>query len=239
MNGTISVTDFQRPGISILAYNPEFAALLPPTASQNVRDISPYSVIVRNGAPEPVLAYTVSWATTDAMGQTYKDYRTVCGANDAESQIPPNTDKLITVLNSPNEDAASYLQRFQREPLTITLESVMFEDGSTAGGDTSESMAQVKALLKAEFDLLQSVLAKDRSSIMSWLQGRVDSGPRPGSRLDLSNPFAGWYRFYQAKQAARLIRIAEVKGVSEMIASVQITLQNKRYPAALGTWRGQ
>lgn len=238
MNGTISVSEFQHPGISVLQYSPELAAILPGTASENVRDMLPYSAIVRNGTPKSIVAYTLSWTTTDETGKTYADYRTVCGTDDIDSQIAPNTDKLITVLNSPNEDVTGYLERFQHEMLRITLESVMFDDGSTAGRDASQSMAQVKASLKSEFDLLHSVLARDRGSIISWLQRLVDS-VKPGSRLDFSEPFAEWYRFYQARQAAGLIRMAEANGISEMIASVQITLQNKHYPAALVTWRGQ
>jgi hypothetical protein len=238
ISGGISVKDFEQPGISVLPYSGEFATLLPAAASQNLRELSPYAAIVRNGTTKSIVAYTLSWATTDDTGQTYTDYRTVCGTDDPDSQIAPNTDRLITVLNSPNEDTADYLERFRHEPLAITLESVMFEDGSTAGRDSSASMAQVKAYLKSEFDLLHSALTKDQASIIPWLQGLVGSVAQK-SPLDFSHPFAEWYRFYQARQAAGLIRIAEAKGVSEMVASVQITLEGKHYPAALRTWREQ
>ncbi len=111
-------------------------------SSPNLRAALPYSIVVRNGTSKSIIAYTAFWTTTGEHGDPYSYSRTVGGMYDPGSQIAPNAEKIITIAMQPNEDLTGYVNRFEHSAVTIALDAVMFEDGSTAGPDYSESMAK-------------------------------------------------------------------------------------------------
>jgi hypothetical protein len=217
-------------------------ASVPQTVSDALKPLLPYSVVLRNDSTKAVIAYTVSWTTIDKTGKRNTDYRTVWDINAFKSLIPPNSAGLVTIVGpqsahsiSHNSELTSEIaaeaNRFQiQDSVAISLEAVMLEDGTASGPDPSLSIPQLKARIRSEHDLFGAVLNMDPDSVVAWLEGIKDS-VKPGSSLDLSkDPYAEWYRFYQARLASRLSKIATEDGILAMLASAHSTLDANRYP---------
>ncbi len=237
-HSSVKVTPFPDAEVKILPYNSEYSALAEAiTTLPNLRQMLPYSVVLKNGTAKSIIAYTVSWTTiTDTASTPYTSSRTVRATEDVSSQIAPSGSKVITIARQPSEDVTTYLERFQNSALTIQLEAVMFEDGTTMGDDTSQSMDQVKGDLRSEYDLLTTILSLKQSLVLPHLK-EVAQAHKPGEMIDLTKgPFKEWYKYFQAQLARRLLSTAQSSGVAALLADVQVMFQSKRYPANIESW---
>ena len=233
---TVTVNPFADPEVSIVPAT----ASLPAESSLNASALAPllpYSVVIRNNSSKSVIAYTVSWISKNTSGKTNSDYRTVCDANSFKG-IAPQSEELVTIIGPPladnpqlSTDVSQQIEAFQAwDSVTISLDAVMFEDGTTKGSDPSQSLAQIRGRIRAEHDLFVSTLATNSNSVITWLQPIRDS-VKPGTMLDLSkDPFGEWYRFYQARIASQLLKIVAEKGASKMLDDVNTAFSTKQYP---------
>jgi hypothetical protein len=248
---SVSVTDLNSSGLTLVPYNTARSASLltvsvPAAISATLEPLLPYSVFIINDSQKTILAYTVRWTSVDQATNTpYTDDRTVCDAISLKGLISPHGYDLVTIVGPVSSfgsitKSAQILRQITDEgqrlkaqmPVSISLEAVMFEDGSVTGGDTPRSISQIRARLRSEYDLYTAVLARaSTDTIIPWLQG-VSNQIRPGGRLSFdADPFSQWYQFYQARTASGLLEAATTKGIPEMISYVQSALRNKHYPA--------
>ena len=113
----------------------------------------------------------------------------------------------------------------------------MFDDGSVQGRDTPQSIEQMRARVRAEYDLYVRIarLSESDAAVTPDLQ-LVSASVKPGSKLVFgSNPYSEWYRFYAATSASSLLQLAKVKGVPELLPYVRMTLVTKKYPSFVNT----
>lgn len=247
----ISVTNFTSGPLVVLPYDSSdfssLAASLPAASRAAIKSLLPYCVFIKNEGQRPLIAYSVGWISTDAAGKTYTDYHTVGDVVRLQPVIRPRTAALATVLGPLDDplvasnmvsDIAEQARTFAgRVSLSISLESVVFDDGTSIGADRSKAIPQIKARLKAEYDLYNSILEKAGNSpapdVSSWLQALAESVP-PGSHLAFSDdPFPTWYEFYKGRIAAGLMGLSKRKGFPELAAYVRSQLSTKPYPALL------
>jgi hypothetical protein len=236
----VIVSAFSNPEVQIIApTSTDFQSLMNASAHPSVlgslQPLLPYSVILRNNSTKSIIAYTVSWSSIDKSGRPNIDYRTVCDAIQLKGLISPSSDSFVTIVGTPPSmgvaEVAEEEKRFQSQgSITISLEAVMFEDGTTSGSDRSLSILQIKARIQSENDLFKSVLTRDSASVKPWLEA-LSAAVRPGSRLNLStDPYPVWYQFYQARIASTLLKRAAAKSIPELIDSVRSEFYSKHYP---------
>jgi hypothetical protein len=237
-----TVTEFNGSGISVIPngsfeFNSFVTTSLAPSAATQIQRLLPYSILLKNTSEQAIIAYTFSWTSVDSTGQPSTSYQTVCDDITLKGLILPQSADIVTSLGPANVAViqparlATEALFFQTQrSVTIALEAVMFQDGSVIGRDGGLSVPQIKAVLRSEYDLYKSVLTSaDPNSLVSKLQQLSDT-LKPGGNLDLTDPFQGWYGFYSARLASRLLKIASDKGVEAMLAFVQTTFQEKTYP---------
>jgi hypothetical protein len=121
--------------------------------------------------------------------------------------------------------------------VTISLEAVIFEDGTSFGRDASKSIPRLKALLKSEYVVYRAVVDKAASGsaadVTSYLRTVAATHP-PGSNLRLgADPFPALYQYYGARTAAVLLNGVTQMGMAQTVSSVRSLLQSKPYPALL------
>jgi hypothetical protein len=249
---TISVTDLHASGVSLVPYASSdytslAAAAVSPSVAAAIQPLLLYSAFVANKTALPILACTVSWAMVDKTGTPFTNYQTFFDPISLAPAVLPDGAILATVMGSINTPGVEKNQQILNElaaqasllqsqaSVTISLEAVMFVDGSTIGRDTSLSMAQTRARMRSEYDLYTAVLQKATdtptdSAFISWLQALANALP-PGAKLSFSmDPFPTWYKFYQARLARELVNFASQRTVQEMVAFVQKAFVTKQYP---------
>jgi hypothetical protein len=246
----IAVTDLREVGLRLIGFGTEdfnslVATSLPSSSVAAVMPLLPFSVFLRNEGAQTLIGYTVSWASTDAIGNVFTDYRTVFDSFTFNGLVQPTQAKLVTILVA-DPVSASFAQgdmaddiikessRLQTQAsITIALEAVMYADGSVEGVDKSQSIEQMKARVRSEYDLYVRVgsLSQSNESILADLQ-LVSESVKPGDKLMFaSHPYSQWYRFYAAKSASSLLKLAREKGVPAVVSYVRSTLATKKYPS--------
>ena len=245
----IAVTDLRESGLRLIRFGTsEFSSLaktsLPASAVVPLTPLLPFSVFLKNESAQTIIGYTVSWTSNDASGTTYTDYRTVFDAITLKGLVAPNAARLVTILTS-DPPPSSFVQDIAEESdrlknqasVSIALEAVMFDDGSVQGRDTSQSIEQMRARVRAEYDLYVRIarLSESDAAVIPDLQ-LVSASVKPGSKLVFgSNPYSEWYRFYAATSASSLLQLAKVKGVPELLSYVRTTLVTKKYQSFVNT----
>jgi hypothetical protein len=252
--GQVSITPFNAGGVTVVpSTSPQFGTLLSSVASSpvvaTIQPLLPFSVLIKNDGPKAVLGYTVVWAAVNPDRTPYTDFRGMIDYVMLKRLVPPGQLSLATIfgpLDSLFIDQdfstvmSNQLQTFQsRASLTISIDAVLFDDGTVAGGDIFKTIADMRARIRSEYDLFTAVAAKaaggvSASDLLSWLQTLSDSMPRGRSKVDLrTDAFSAWYQYYEARLAGTLIKGANNKSVAEMVNYVRTTLLNKAYPQEL------
>jgi hypothetical protein len=159
--------------------------------------------------------------------------------------IGANEDVLVTIAGAVKSsqraesvafsDYSEELDRFRNQSsIVITLESVAFSDGSTAGRDASGALKQIAARIRSEVELYSEVASKGNTgpTFVPWLR-TIASQLAPGMNLKNlgSDPYPQWYRFYQAKLAGQLAQLADARGVDAVVAQARSMLEARYYPS--------
>lgn len=245
---TPSVNSSPINGVTLVPYlasgsTDTLSKTLSPSKLPTLQPLLPYSVIVKNNGSIPVLGFTVIWEAVQSDGHPYTDFRGVIDYVTLKSVVPPGQSLLVTAIGTPDDlPAGSQLvsmvqqqvQEFQsRVSLAISLDAVVLSDGTSLGADKINTISEMRARIKSEYDLFTSVLAKaatgtSGNDITTWLQVLASTAtPNVDLRGDY---FSARYRQYTARIAASLAKAANGMGPSEMIKSVQAILDSKHYP---------
>jgi hypothetical protein len=251
----ISVAPFSSAGIEIVPFgSPKFASLLNGMAPSGtvgvVQPLLPFSVIVNNNSQKTILGYTVVWAAVNADGEPYTDFRGLIDYVSLKPVLVPQQASLATILGplewlplaqpSTTDVIKREFDRFEsRASVTISLDAVLFQDGTTLGGDRFSTIADMRARIRAEYDLYSSVVARADSGasdaqILTSLQTVSASVPVGVSQRTLgADPYTRRYRVYSARIAGALLQTIERGGTALMINGVRMMLQTKPYPKEL------
>jgi hypothetical protein len=241
-------------GITVVPYtSPRFAEKLSgaasPALSATLQPLLRYSVLIENDSETSVLGYTLVWAAVDHDGMPFTEFRGMIDYVALRRLIPPGKISLATILGPSDSlsldqqlvnSITREVQAFEsRASLTISLDAVLFDDGTVIGNDTHKTLAEMRARIRAEYDLYSAIVAKADSGVgwpelQSWVKAISDAIPISGYRLDLGNdPFSAWYRYYRARLAGALVRGAKDWRASDTINSLRSMLRNKPYPEGL------
>jgi hypothetical protein len=240
-----------KSGITVVPYtSPRFAEKLSgaasPALSATLQPLLPYSVLIENDSETSVLAYTIVWAAVDHDGMPFTEFRGMIDYVALRRLIPPGKISLATILGPSDSltldqqlvtSITQEVQAFERRAsLTIFLDAVLFDDGTVIGNDTRQTLAEMRARIRAEYDLFSAIVAKADSGVgwpgvLSWVETISDAVPISSYRLDLGNdPFSAWYRYYRARLAGALVRGTKGGSASNTIDTVRSMLRNKPYP---------
>jgi hypothetical protein len=181
------------PGIAMRApSDPSFQSvagkLLGPSAIPLYQHILPYSTLIRNETPTPVIALVLTIQITDATGRTSKQMIGHFGSTPPGKKdvvVAPGLDMLFTpdprftqlapILAAFNDAKQKQrLDELSNRPLesyisaraiTLALDSVLFADGTVEGPDEENAFETWKNALLTQIAFDNSVLAfQDRST---------------------------------------------------------------------------
>jgi hypothetical protein len=231
------------PGIAIRTpSDPSFQSLaeklLVPAAVPLYQHILPYSTVIRNETPTPVIAMVLSIQITDATGRTSKPMMGHFGSTPPgkkEVVLAPGRDMLLTpdprftqlapILSAFNE--AKQKQRLDElanhplEPyisaraITLALDSVLFADGTVEGPDEENAFETWTNALHIEATFEGSVLAfqgRDTEELRQYLATEAATGPRQAHSWglpDMRLRAQGYERILRDKGPERVFTIVK------------------------------
>lgn len=153
--------------------SPEFEAKLGPEGKRVPGALLPYAVLIQNDSERNIVAWSIRWvfrfANRPLIHADWTSYNFL--TLKPEDGIPAGKGRVATErgdaqptylpLISVEEDHAAERARLYSAAVsaTVSIESVLFDDGGTAGPDRNGWKPRLKAMLDAERDLTDEVLA--------------------------------------------------------------------------------
>lgn len=164
----ISLTPGGTPGFVSLANS----AWAMSSAGVDATPLYPYSFILTNNSGHAIVAFSARWSATDSAGHaTTRDSQSFFGSFD--HGITTGQAHLVTPLTGLNgltappsgslghlsAEISSVQRTFAgKSAITITLESVVLDDGLILGADKNNSIAQLRARLDSQKQLVTGIL---------------------------------------------------------------------------------
>ena len=176
-----------------------------------LQPLFPYSVVLENTTGTDIIAFNAAWSTLDAQGQPHAvvtrtpwrlatpDHLTVIPAHSRMLVTPvgtiPNEFANVNSLPQPMlDEIAAKTKSFGANSMRLTLDSIVFADGSKIGPDNSHTGRTVAAWMMATWKLanelsnqdpanLATYLAKERDTAFSAVQGRSGTAQASSFRM--------------------------------------------------------
>jgi hypothetical protein len=211
----IGIHDFADRGVSLLpATAPQFDAQLTqliPRWSDAAGALKPYLAILSNHSKRTIVAYSVSFDTTDGSGNTHQDMThfnypsAVAGTGDGSSGLPrdrevrPSEFRVVGAYYEIMPDLDNrWLTDFARRQserlkdartLEVGIDAVIFDDGSIIGEDTSGLQQAFEKYLNTTQQIYRSILSRVEggssiSEAIEWLRGTADEARRKAATGD-------------------------------------------------------
>lgn len=161
----VRVSSLESQGVVLLSWShPDFARAFKPGRAMEFDAILPYTVVIKNDTDQEVIAYSVVWYCTGADGWVVRQPRTVFNFSTLRpgTNLRPHSAEVVSFLlaleagglhvDPPTEAAMNKAVTFysQQAAIRISLEAVLFEDGSAFGTDDIGWIQRWKAWLEAE-----------------------------------------------------------------------------------------
>ena len=168
------ISPFDSGGVKLISYgSPQFLPLLTKEVSNEVRPsiegVLPYAVVIKNDSPYPILGFAVTWTLTSLSGDIFTYSRTVFDPYKLLPVVPPGDFVFFTpseYLGKSNlsmgqplstgmlGEVRNLLSDFQSQAsVTVSLQAVLFSNGTSLGPDQFQSIPKLKRIVQAEFDL--------------------------------------------------------------------------------------
>jgi len=171
------------------AFLPAVQALIGAANFPFYEPVLPYSVLVQNDTSRPIIDVCVIFDVTQVNGK--KDGSLASGWGNippsagAAPMLGPGAQILVSAVrgyayttprrNPPPADLAARLAELtSAASIVISLDSVLFADGTLAGPDTRNNFVQYSQRLAADRDFASAVLSYQSGSV-SGLQSYLDS----------------------------------------------------------------
>ena len=204
---SITYTYPEKSGISINeASGSAFAAAignwLSPETKELLRPILPNSVIVNNQTDKAIVAVCVRWTLTDLEGRVtvddmtlqtlIKDRRFMADPGGAVFMSPYTAlNRKIELGKGTRVMESTFkwpdLNRYAgQRAINISIDSVIFEDGTIIGPDQNKTAEKLSAWLRAEKEIVDQVLSKQGEALKQYLMS-VSSTKVDGSMLQGSS----------------------------------------------------
>ena len=152
--------------------------------------ILPYSVVIQNRSGQEIIAYSVIWDRLDPEGRVHRGRRSA----DAFATLAPgvglapNSSHVVSLLmslesggqtwNAGTEAQSKHLLSLWAGPSTIeiSLDAVLFADGSAAGPDAAGQIPRWTARLDAEREVFTKVGARSEAEAKPLLLQLAEPG---------------------------------------------------------------
>jgi hypothetical protein len=247
-----------EPGVYLLPpSSPRFAQAVA-TDFEYVRDLAalhPYSVVLVNDTEKDIIAYSLRWIARDPDGKAIRREESNCsfssgmlseepalGSRSAHVLIPVG-DLIIAGPGPWNpaktkalNDQLAFLERFR--DTTVTLDSVVFDDGSAVGQDPKGWIPRWKALLDAGRDLagvvgrtadpdVRSELEEMRRPGLSLAQAKRTA---LGSMMYSASTYEEAYIAARAYLANNQLAFMQLGGEFSDLERLREVIKQKRFP---------
>jgi hypothetical protein len=213
---------------SDVAFSSTLAGMADRTDLTPVNGVLPFTMIVRNTTSQKILALTTRYEIAKPGGRKQViSTRYESLANPAFS-FPPQGLLLISPFAglgvAINSHKGLFLPEVQRSldrwlpmlqgstKVELSVDSVLFEDGTIAGPDVADYMGDVQETVRARKEFQAQIHRVDKSSLRSWLESQKKKDyPTHGS------PRPDFYTTEWDSLAWSLIADLEARGPDEML----------------------
>jgi hypothetical protein len=188
----VEAYDIPSKGVTVdLASSPAFVETTQ-TLPAALQPLFPYSVVLENTTGTDIIAFNAAWSTLDAQGQPHAvvtrtpwhlatpDHLAVIQAHSRMLITPVGTipNELANVKSLPQpmlDEIAAKTKSFSTNAMQLTLDSIVFADGSKIGPDNSHTGRTVAAWMTATWKLANEVSNQDPANVATYLATARDT----------------------------------------------------------------
>ncbi len=239
------------------SYNALLDKLMKGRLDSRVEALKQYSVLVRNLGNKNIVGYSLTWRFTGPGGhpaRQTKQYAQVGALLDGQQPkskpgawgeivIRPQAHRFVSLMADFGEDSqvvgeldpssATRLEQLtadlaQGSDLSVTLDAVVFEDGSCAGPDEFNFLAGFKAGFQGEQDFFREVTSaadsgQSEDQVILRVKEIVDSLRTSASHARLSQ-----YDFSRKMRAEEFLGVADKSGFAAALNLARIETYTQR-----------
>jgi hypothetical protein len=186
--------------------HPDFARALKPGMAKEFDALLPYTAVIKNDSDREVIAYSVLWNCVGVEGRATTAARTVdtfsilqrganflphssevvslqlsleAGASQVDMTTKVSVDRLVDIFS-------------QQISIDISLDAVLFDDGSAVGSDRAGWIPRWKAWLDAEREVLTTAVQSSDTERINILRQFATGDQDPGKLAALANHSADY-----------------------------------------------
>jgi len=226
----------------------EVQELLHPRRNRQLDRMAPYSVVLRNDTDLAIVAYHIMWSTIGHDGKHSKG-----GESVYDIHISPHSYRLISLLHrfgaesrdgvdtAEVAEAANLDGLFKSQmALTISLECVVFEDGTAIGPDTDNRLVRWKAFQAAERDVYSTAEGSPgtfRDTATSWItEAEADAALYFSNKLRTedalllaatrhASSYEEIYKLAKGYKSWRVLQSFDIQGVDQTLRELRQTIE--------------
>ena len=241
----------------IPATDPDVASMVPRPRSEDEEALLRYAVVLRNTTSRAIIANYLRWKLTDSSGRVRPQMLT--GKSfPSGSAIPPHSARFLSLESgigvasgrpgTPRDEVKDvWEQRLQhyhaQRSIEVSIELVVFDDGTAVGPDGAGRFAKFKAWVDAERDFARTALAaggvvsfgaKVREAREEGFEALPQDAARDNSGLliaaSTATDYSTCHRFVTAYLAAQVAEWIDKIGDDAAIARLRLITSTKYYP---------
>ncbi len=256
MSEIISVKDLAASGVKLLRYcDPMFESALSPTRGPAVDRLLPYTVVVSNETSQDIIAYSVRWNSVDGTGELRSSESTIFDQSTMRV-MGPHSCQLVSPVPSlaswhsneahTQEQDNSRIDRLvsfyrKQDRIEVSLEVVIFSDGSSIGDDGGSWIPRIKAWIDAERDFVREI----QDTPIEELEGKITQIKHEAvaalqtpewkqiglaMAANKSPSYDQAYRFAKGDFASQFLQSVKATGISAAIDFAQDLSSRKTWP---------
>ena len=228
--------------------HPDFARALKPGMAREFEALLPYTAVIKNDSDREVIAYSVLWNCVGVDGRVTTGARAVDtfsilqrGANFLPHSTEVVSLQLCLEAGASQVDMATKVSMgrlvdvfSQQISIDISLDAVLFDDGSAIGSDRAGWIPRWKAWLDAEREVLTTAVQSSDTERINILRQFATGDQDPGKLAALANHSADYgeclahARGYFSRS---LLKELESGNGETSIKNVRNIIGSKTYPS--------
>lgn len=239
----ISVADLPKAGVLLIGPSDHqysaFLDRLSLSSSPVLDGFKPYSVLLRNTGARGVAGYAITWTVVSSSGKSKLTtfFSSVPASlklprrnpNDSASKASPAPNEVQLVAPAfrvqaggklpPNALLAAWLPELQKyaaaTAINVTIDSVVFEDGTWVGDNKSHFVDAFQAQISAEHDVKLTIhRARARRASAEEVFGAIKTlaGSEQLQPPRIESPSSDWYRYYSQLTAREILAVRDTAG---------------------------
>lgn len=245
MDARFNTRDFPEYGVRIITpADPSFDGIANRYfKSKGPLDLKPFSVFIKNSGSQMIVGYSITWAlfndgkriTSNTVGYTEPGvllgneipsdtvHTTAIEPGKVRcftwnSQIHPELvgetkpDPIQNILNSELSRATD---------VTVSLDAVVFDDGTFVGANTTGFIDQMQAMVTAKSDLMREVVEANQSgAVDAAFESIIRTSQEDDVVFDAKFSNADWYRYFRKMYATEIAQRRKIQGKDHALSYV-------------------